>query len=53
MVSEPFQPRTSPRPEIEQALSRAITLSTGDRLYRITAWRLLSEQHRVDLLRWQ
>jgi AAA domain len=45
-MSKAFRPREDPRPEMEKALDRAIELSVGSRRYRVTAGRLLYEQHR-------
>ncbi len=45
-MSTPFRPRPDPRPEIEQALDRAIELSVGSRRYQITDGRLVYERHR-------
>lgn len=46
MTSKPFRPRKDPRPAMEQALERAITLSAGTKQYTITDGRLVYEQHR-------
>jgi hypothetical protein len=45
-MSKAFRPREDPRPEMEKALDRAIELSVGRKRYRVTAGRLIYEQHR-------
>ena len=45
-MSTPFRPRRDPRPDIEQALERAIELSVGTKRYLITDGRLVYERHR-------
>ncbi len=45
-MSKAFHPRKDPRPEIEEALERAIALSVGSRRYPVTDGRLVYEQHR-------
>src|SRR6266581_1407429 len=45
-MSKAFHSRKNPRPEIEEALDRAIALSIGSRRYLVTDGRLVYEQHR-------
>lgn len=45
-MSNVFRPQKDPRPEMEEALDKAIALSTGERHYSVTGGQLLYEQHR-------
>src|SRR5437762_10984584 len=45
-MSTPFRPLPDPRPDIEQALDRAIELSVGSRRYLISDGRFVYERYR-------
>src|SRR5579885_2451087 len=45
-MSNAFRPQKDPRPEMEEALDKAIALSAGKRHYAVTDGQLLYEQHR-------